>query len=222
VRLTTTLRASVVLAALATGSFGEADPVTLALGMTSAEAKEFYTRKRVRGRWVTGHFGRWHSAAPRRSGKRDDRLAASDSLQDDLVPATPTLNPNSAAEQRTKVEPILPAGAGQEGTSAALSAAAPLASDKRLARLQEALHAHARTLASTTEPASGALPAPGGLNGPQPAPASKEPKAVSFDFQSGVKTTVFVDDTKVEEPFDPAAMKGLAAAPTHAPGGSGR
>ena len=41
---------------------------------------------------------------------------------------------------------------------------------------------------------------------------------MSFDFQSGVKTTVFVDDTKVEEPFDPAAMKGLAAAPTHAPG----
>jgi len=46
---------------------------------------------------------------------------------------------------------------------------------------------------------------------------------VSFDFQSGVKTTVFTDGTKVEEPFDPAAMKRLAAArPNLAPSQSGR
>jgi len=43
---------------------------------------------------------------------------------------------------------------------------------------------------------------------------------VSFDFETGVKTTVFVDNTNVEQPFDPAAMKGLAA--DRAPSGTGR
>lgn len=215
-RLTTTLRASVVLAALATGSFGVADPANLVLGIAPAEAKAIYTRKRVRGRWVTGHFVRRHGRTPRHNVKWEDRLTPSD-LDPDSSALTP--NPNSGAEQGTNVEPTLPAGAA----SAALSAAAPLARDERLAKLQEALHAHARTLASNAEPASGALPAPGGLKYPRSAPASKEPRAVSFDFRSGVKTTVFVDDTKVEEPFDPAAMKGLAAArPAHTPGGSGR
>jgi len=84
-----------------------------------------------------------------------------------------------------------------------------LARDERLARLEEALHAHARTLASNTEPLSGALPAPRGLSSLRPVPASPEPKAVSFDFQSAVKTTVFTDGTMVEEPFDPAAMPDL-------------
>jgi len=52
-------------------------------------------------------------------------------------------------------------------------------------------------------------------------PASAEPKAVSFDFQSGVKTTVFADGI-VEEPFNVAAMKGLVAArPVNASGSSG-
>ena len=90
-----------------------------------------------------------------------------------------------------------------------------------LLKLQEALYAHARTLASDAERASGAPPAPSGPSSPWPARSPPEPKAVSFDFQSGVKTTVFRDGAQVDERFDPAAMKGLAGAhPVRAPGAS--
>ena len=204
-RLTTTLRASVVLAALATGSFGGAAPATLAFNIAPAQANEFYTRKRVRGRWVTGHFTRRHSATTRHSAKLDARLMADDNAQDDPGPST------SALKQRTRREPAVPVGAAQPDTPVALSEAAPLARDERLLELQAALHAHARTLASDNEPGLSVRPTPEGLRRPQSAPASPEPKAVSFDFQSGLKTTVFTDGIKVEEPFDPAAVKGLAA-----------
>jgi hypothetical protein len=46
--------------------------------------------------------------------------------------------------------------------------------------------------------------------GPRPAP---EPQSVSLDFKSGMKTTLFSDGSTVTEPFDTAALKGLAAAP---------
>ena len=54
--------ASVVLAALATGSFGGVDTATLALGITPARANEFNTRKRVRGR---GGHGPLYATAQR-------------------------------------------------------------------------------------------------------------------------------------------------------------
>ena len=222
-RLTTTLRASVVLAALATGSFGGADPATLVLGITPAGANEFYTRKRIRGRWITGHFTRRHRAAMR-SAEPDAGTARGDPSPDDPDPTPVAPKANAAAEPRTKTEPVVPGRMAQPGMPPARSGAAVSpARDERLARLEEALHAHARTLASNTEPPSDVLPAPRGLSSLRPVPASPEPKAVSFDFQSGVKTTVFTDGTKVEEPFDPAAMKGLAAArPNLAPSQSGR
>jgi hypothetical protein len=226
VRLTTTLRASAVLAALATGSFGGVDPATLVLGVTPAGANEFYTRKRIRGRWITGHFTRRHRAAMRRSADPDARSTRGDPSPDDPDPPPVAPKANAAAEPRTKTEPVFPGRMTQPDTPPARSGAAvSLARDERLARLEEALHAHARTLASNTEPPSpsSALPDPGGLSSVRPVPAAPEPKAVSFDFQSGVKTTVFTDGTRVEEPFEPAAMKGLAAArPSLAPTHNGR
>jgi hypothetical protein len=42
---------------------------------------------------------------------------------------------------------------------------------------------------------------------------------VSLDFRSGIKTTLFSDGTIVTEPFDTAALKGLAAAPNQAKAG---
>jgi hypothetical protein len=223
VSLTTALRASVVLAALATGSFGEPNPATPVLGIASAEAKEFYTRKRVRGRWVTGHFTRRHSVATRRDMGLEARPTADRSLQDDPAPTTPAPKPDSVAEQSNKTEPVLPVGTAQPGTSAALSEAAPGARDERLLKLQAALHAHARKLASDTQRASNVPLAPERLTSPRLLSGPPEPKAVSFDFQSGVKTTVFTDGTSVEERFDPASVKGLAGDhPRRALGGSRR
>jgi len=66
------------------------------------------------------------------------------------------------------------------------------------------------TLAQPKPKARNFAPTP--LRSPQSVPASPEPKAVSFDFQSGLKTTVFTDGTTVEELFDRAAMKGVAGA----------
>jgi hypothetical protein len=221
VSLTTALRASVIVAALGTGPFGGADPATPVFGIASAEAKEYYTRKRVRGRWITGRFTRRHSAIAPRDVGSDTRSPAHRSVQDDPVPTTPAPKPNAAAEQRTKTEAAVPVGTAQPGTPAALSEAAPVARDERLLNLQAALHAHARNLATSTEPSSSALPAPGGLNLPRPVRSAPEPKAVSFDFHSGVKTTVFTDGTRVEERFDPASVKGLAGDhPRRALGGS--
>ena len=210
VRLTTTLRASVVLAALATGSFGGADTATLAIGITPAGANEFYTRKRVRGRWVTGHFTRRHSGTRRRNVEPE---AADRGLQDDPVPTTLAPKTNLTSKQAIKPEPAPPARAAQvSDPRAASGVAAPLTRDERLLKLQDALHAHARNLASNSEPASGAPSSAAGLSSTRPGPAEPEPRAVLFDFQSGVKTTVFTDRSKVEEPFDTASMKGLASA----------
>ena len=49
--------------------------------------------------------------------------------------------------------------------------------------------------------------------------AAPEPQSVSLDFRSGIKTTLFSDGTIVTEPFDTAALKGLAAAPNQANAG---
>jgi|tagenome__1003787_1003787.scaffolds.fasta_scaffold20864074_3 hypothetical protein len=213
VRLTTTLRASVVLAALATGSFGGVDTATLALGITPAGANEFYTRKRVRGRWVTGHFTRRHSGTRRRNVEPEARPTADRGLQDDPVPTTLAPKTNLTSKQAIKPEPAPPARAAQvSDPRAASGVAAPLTRDERLLKLQDALHAHARNLASNSEPASGAPSSAAGLSSTRPGPAEPEPQAVLFDFQSGVKTTVFTDRSKVEEPFDTASMKGLASA----------
>ena len=219
--LTTALRASVIVAAITTGLLGGADPATLAFGITPAQAQEVYTRKRVRGRWITGRFTRRHSAIAPRDVGSDTRSPAHRSVQDDPVPTTPAPKPNAAAEQRTKTEAAVPVGTAQPGTPAAQSEAAPLARDERLVKLQAALHAHARTLASDTERASNVPLAPERLTRPRRLSGPPEPKSVLFDFQSGVKTTVFTDGTSVEERFDPAPVKGLATVrPVGAPLGN--
>jgi hypothetical protein len=47
----------------------------------------------------------------------------------------------------------------------------------------------------------------------RPAGASPEPQSVSFNFKSGIKTTLFSNGAVVTEPFDIPSLKGLAAAP---------
>jgi hypothetical protein len=72
-----------------------------------------------------------------------------------------------------------------------------------MAKLREALQARANTLTATT----------GSIVPPRP-----EAQSVSLDFDTGMKTTVFKDGSTVREPFDVAAMRGLASPPPAAPG----
>ena len=112
-----------------------------------------------------------------------------------------------------KPEPVRPVGMAPVDRAAAPSAAAaPLTSDERLLRLQEALHARARSLAANGQSVSAAPSVQASLSKPQLSPPSPEPKSVFFDFRSGVKTTVLMDETRIEEPFDAGQAKGLAAA----------
>jgi hypothetical protein len=80
----------------------------------------------------------------------------------------------------------------------------PAPEQARLNELRQALQARASAL--TYENATG--------QGLRPAP---EAQAVSLDFKSGIKTTLFSDGTTVREPFDVVALKGLAAVSPQAP-----
>jgi hypothetical protein len=83
--------------------------------------------------------------------------------------------------------------------------------EQRLSKLREALQARANSLATGSNTA--ALPTM------RPTP---EPRSVTFDFKSGVKTTVFADGTIVEDAFDVAAVRGMASTPPAATGSGPR
>src|SRR3954464_28336 len=203
-RVTTTVRTTVFVAALSTGLFSVSDAAILAVGVTPANAKEFYTRKRVNGRWITGHFGRRHSAAQRKT-----EANARPGVDRKLL-AAPRPDGSSSRSARTtepviKPEPMTSVGAAPVGSpTTETGVVGPLTTDERLLKLQAALQAHARSLAAKFESASASQ----SINGA----ASQEPRSVSFDFQSGVKTTVFSDGARGEEPFETGSIKGLASA----------
>ena len=97
---------------------------------------------------------------------------------------------------------------------AAVPAAPPVSEEEHRARLQSALEARAQMIAvARASDTTGSLGA--GAGGPaaiQPAPGA-QPRSVSFDFESGMKTTTFPGDVVVKEGFDLAAGKQLAATP---------
>lgn len=117
-------------------------------------------------------------------------------------------------------------------TTSSLAPAEPQFDGERIDRLRSALQAKAQKLATLPLPASDPL-APTGNHTPsetdpagssvhgaaatsvpsgsanRPDPASLEPRSVSFDFQTGIKTTVF-ENSVVKEPFDPATIRRLA------------
>ena len=208
------VRAVVVVAAFAAGLLGTLTTAPLSTGMVAAEARDYYTRKRVNGRWITGHFPRQPSASGQSKVGLEPR-PTSPQQSDDFPTPWPSLA--LQPEQRVKPNLVLATATAPEGGLTSLFEALPsralalaATQDERLLKLREALHAHARTLASDAERAWGALSGPGDSKSSRLVSAPPEPKSMSFDFQSGVKTTVFTDGTEMTEPFDPAAMKGLA------------
>jgi hypothetical protein len=199
-----------------------------AVGLGPAEAKGFYTRKRVKGRWVTGHFARKGgakrvaAAEPLRKGRKAARSAYMDE-SDDVAEIEPKADAARSARaqtlvaQATSFETAPTQAAPNQAASAqraapvpqvafAPSASAPaLGEEERLRNLRDALQARANALTTTSSP-------------PQPPRSSPEPQTVSLDFQSGVKTTVFSDGTSIQEQFDVAALKAIASPPRTKPG----
>ncbi len=232
------------------------------VGVSSAEAAQFYSRKRINGRWVTGQFPKAARAAASRRNRHVARVKGSRRMS--AVPVSAVLAALSTPELRREDGSPVTTGTLAERSpspvalpdieaalvSAAVGPVAPAdetgaAAEARVLKLREALQARASDLKarSETEPARAALqaaPAPqpdpatrsqgvpastegafGSLSTSSIAPASETPstpgrasplvpRSVSYDFETGIKTTVF-ENSVVREPFDRAAMRGLTA-----------
>ena len=186
------------------------------IGVSPAEAKAYYTRKRVDGKWVTGRFpkkslakkevAKKEVASVSRSAKSAKRHAKAAASED-----TPSVETRVAALQAPKAQPAVQAAPAPQGPTVSTPQQAaprattgvslvPLSEDERLTNLREALRARASALTTgSLTPAQAVRPAP-------------EPQSVSLDFRSGTKTTIFSDGTLVTEPFDVGSLKGLAGA----------
>ncbi|HEX2727137.1 MAG TPA: hypothetical protein VHN20_15060 [Beijerinckiaceae bacterium] len=257
-------RRAVFVALVAGGCFASFTPEFGIIGVGVAEAKSFYTRKRVNGVWVKGKFpkrnalNKSHEASSKRS--RRSRSAAlpvttgSLSAAPEYVMVPAAAAPSSAAVetgraphrawpmQSASAHPSAPLPQGSaiaQSTSATAGALAPQtvlsnpalpaarapavvpqmapgahepplvspSDEQRLSKLREALQARASSLATGSSTAS--------LPTLRPTP---EPQSVTFDFKSGVKTTIFADGTIVEDAFDVASVRGMASTPPAATG----
>lgn len=170
------------------------------VGVGQAEAKEYYTRKRVNGKWITGRFPK-KSFAKKESASRSARRGAAVARSAEAAPAkhvpVPPVKAEPAAQAAPAPQSTALAYAPRSATGVTL---VPLSEDERLNKLREALRARANALTTgSIAPAPAAAPAP-------------EPQSVSLDFRSGTKTTIFSDGTLVTEPFDVGLLKGIAGA----------
>jgi hypothetical protein len=95
-----------------------------------------------------------------------------------------------------------------------LGAASQANEEERRARLRQALEVRAQEIAVAHLETTGSLAAPGTpASGPAARPTDTQPRSVSFDFESGLKTTTFPGDRIVREGFDVTAGKALASTP---------
>jgi hypothetical protein len=86
--------------------------------------------------------------------------------------------------------------------------------EERRARLRQALETRAQEIAVATLETTGSLAAAGApAAGAAARPTDAQPRSVSFDFESGLKTTTFPGDRIVREGFDITAAKALASTP---------
>lgn len=231
------------------------------LGIDSAEAAQFYTRKRVNGVWVTGQFpkaGGVAGSTGRRNSLRYGRrqLPSVKTVPDSASLTKLTLpdfrrEPGPSTTGSTRAVAATSPAALPDIEAALVTAAigpvapvgAPPAAEERGMTLRRALERRAGEIAAqgAGEPIGIAVPVPGpgpadvaAAGEPSPAPASFPesasaragtaaavaqdgprpgglvPRSVSFDFETGIKTTVF-ESSVVKEPFDVVAMRSLTA-----------
>jgi hypothetical protein len=155
-------------------------------GIGTAQAKDFYTRKRVHGRWVSGRFPKRHAQA---LGRRHAGWTA------------------PALQRVAALPPQLPRGE-REVRSEQGEALAPR--EERLVKLQRALEARAKAIATAS--AAEVTSSLRAIEMPT-SRARPEPRSVSFDFEAGLKTTTFSSGAVVRESFDIGTLKGLASPP---------
>jgi len=91
--------------------------------------------------------------------------------------------------------------------------------EEHRAKLQRALEAKAQQIAlARSSETTGSLTQLASAQNTDRVPLpNAQPRSVSFDFESGLKTTVYPGDLVVREGFDLAAAKTLAAAPPSEP-----
>jgi len=226
------------------------------VGVSSAEAAQFYSRKRINGQWVTGRFPKVARAARPSRSRQVARvkggiravpdsavlaaLSAPELRRDDIAAASSPVSTGTLAERRPP--PVALPDVEAALVSAAIGPVAPAdetgpAAEARVLKLREALQARANDLKvkSETELSRPAVPVPQVNRAPAEAPGTEAaslstssiapapetpsvagrasplvPRSVSYDFETGIKTTVF-ESSVVREPFDRAAMRGLTA-----------
>src|SRR3712207_9221283 len=122
VRAGRNLRAVVVVAAFSAGLLGTLTTAPLSIGMVAAEARDYYTRKRVNGRWSTGHFPRQPSASGQSKAGLEPRPAIPQQ-SDDLPAPWPSLA--LQPEQRVKPNLVLATATAPEGGVTSLFEALP-------------------------------------------------------------------------------------------------
>lgn len=247
------VRSAAIAAGVLTGIFGPSAIDSGRPGFASAQAKEYYTKKRVNGRWISGRFAKRSAAKAKTAARAAPVRDAARPKPVQVAEAKPAAAPIAARATPPAAlvssAAALPQADGN-GPAPAPGPATPgtaLAEDGRMRQLQEALQARTPSLVVTVPAATPAphapppqlqealqarsrnilvtslvdpAPAVMDLSGPSET-ASLGPvratlpradlRSVTFDFVTGVKTTVFGDGTTATEAFDPKAMRDLAA-----------
>jgi hypothetical protein len=147
-----------------------------------ADAREYYTRKRVNGVWITGHFERKSSVAS------PPVAAAAD-------PSPGSGSTSVAADE--KIPPLIQREFEARRPVFLAEFADPKPPEPGLLPLKRALEVRAKIMAT-----------PAADSGSQ----ARAIRSMTLDFESRTRIIQFVDGSRTEEPFDPSATGGLNAA----------
>ena len=197
-RVVSSLSRTLALGTIFTGLGALPLPMDGGPGIASAEAKGFYTRKRINGVWVEGRFPKAAVSTRGRglAGAGTAVVAGAVTAQAANAKLAPP------AGRTLPADPVETAAAASVPTTGTLATSKP--EGENMAKLQEALERRAREVRGQGAAAVA----------PSPAPAARgEPKSVSLDFETGIKTTTYAGNVSVRESFDLSAGKALASPP---------
>ena len=201
------------------------------IGVNSAEAAQFYSRKRINGQWVTGRFPKSGAAVPVSRMRQTGRARTRSRITE--VPASAVLT--ALPPELRRGEPATPAGPlttgslGNRVPAAALpdveaalvtAAVGPVppadeaarGAEERLARLRRALEARADELKAKSETAHVTLSAaqPAGPSIAEPAPTAVV-RASLPDLSSAPLSTTAASGTAISALVKPRLRRSLHA-----------